>query len=103
MRKLISFVFLLMASFVHAQISISGNVTDELNRPLENIHVHIHNKTATTDQFGNYKVSNLTDGKYTIEFSHISYQSFQQKIIVNETMTLNVQLKFKVNQIEEVV
>lgn len=102
MRNLVSFIFLLMATYVSAQISISGNVTDELNRPLENIHIHIHNKTASTDQFGNYTVSNLSEGKYTIEFSHISYQSFQQKIIVNETMTLNVQLQFKLNQIEEV-
>lgn len=91
-----------MSTCVFAQISISGKVTDEFNQPIENIHVHIYNKTATTDQFGNYKISNLSVGKFTIEFSHISYQPFQEKIVVSETMILNVQLKFKVNQIEEI-
>ena len=91
-----------MATCMFAQISISGKVTDEFNRPIENIHVHIYNKTATTDQFGNYMISNLLVGKFTIEFSHISYQPFQEKIVVSETMILNVQLKLKDNQIEEI-
>lgn len=102
MRNLLSYVFLLVTSFVSAQISISGKVTDEFNRPIENIHIHIQNKTTSTDALGNYTVSMSSGGKYTIEFSHISYQSEVRKIVLSEALILNIQLKSKVNQIEEV-
>ena len=68
--------FLFLLSFLNPLFStvygsISGRVTDEDGKPVENVGVRIHGfyvKTVLTDKDGRYSIQMLKPGKYSISF-----------------------------------
>lgn len=87
--------------------SISGKVIDSKSRPIPGVNVVLisTNFGAATDGNGIYKISNLSPGTYSIEFSAIGYEKLRKENITiqNKAVTLNVVLKEAVIQSEEVL
>lgn len=74
-----------------AQVSITGKVTDNNQKPLTGATIKLRNqKTAvTTNANGNYTLSGVSAGKYIIAVSYLGYKSTEQSIELNENQTVN--------------
>jgi TonB-linked SusC/RagA family outer membrane protein len=97
----------LVTSFIcsfasHAQVVISGIVTDQHNDPLPGVSVSVKNSTQgnVTDADGNYKLS-VASGS-TLVFSYIGYET-KELTVGNENRVLNVILTENTQLLEEVV
>jgi hypothetical protein len=111
MNKVLLFILLVSSFFGFAQndknIFISGVVIDENKNAVPNVNVSINNslKGTKTDNTGHFFLTINTFKQIT--FSHINYYTLIKKIheaefngLNNDTLSINVGLKFKVNQLE---
>jgi len=105
-RNILIFFVLFFCLKVNAQNIIKGQVKDESNVPLIGVEVYIPdlNKLITTDQKGDYKLSNIPNGNIKIKYSYLGYNTEIKSILLNNTqITLNVVLKPSVINTQEVV
>ena len=102
MRFIFSFLFGLVSLFAYSQFQVSGKVVNKFNEPMENIHVHTHGKTTSTDVNGIYTIYNLKEGNHVIEFSFSGYLSFKQKYFLKSNLIINAVMIINETQIEEV-
>lgn len=99
------FVFLLITNFYcviiasaandDARAALSGIVTDaSTNTPLSNANVYIHELKlwATTNSNGEYQFTNLPNGSFTMEVSHVSYKSFISSVLIKGNTIKNISL-----------
>lgn len=91
MNKVICiFILTLLAINIQAQTdscnsSLSGKIIDEHDKtPLEFATIYIKELKAgtTSDEKGNYTISNICDGIYTIRTSHIGCEPLEQKVAI---------------------
>jgi len=81
MKKLsLTLICLLFTAFAYAQYIISGKVLDKENKPIEFATVLLKKgqlviKKSHTDDFGNYKLSGIQAGDYTLVSSHIHFSN----------------------------
>jgi iron complex outermembrane receptor protein len=82
-------------------------VVDSKSKPIPGVNVILLNTNfgAATDDDGNYEISNLSSGSYTIEFSSIGFEKFRKDnvIIENESIVFNVTLMGSVILTDEVL
>ena len=102
------FFFLFINVTVSAQTySISGKVTDISNNPLPQINITIVGTVYgdVSDSNGNYKISNLLPGIYSVAFSSIGYETFRKDSlkIEDHSIVLNVVLKEEIIETEEIL
>jgi len=87
--------------------SISGTVVDSKSKPIPGVNVVLisTNFGAATDEKGNYEISEVPSGVYTIEYSSIGYKKFRSEnvIVQNSSITLDVKLREAVIEAEEVL
>lgn len=89
-----------------AQNTITGTITDQNNRPLSGASVFLPeiNKGTVSDDNGKYKLSNLPNGKFKVQFSFIGYSNKIESIgLNNSNITLNTTLVFSIIGTEEIV
>jgi len=55
------------------EYTVYGTIRDELGNKLAGVEVQVAGKTVTTDDAGNWKVSNLQEGEYTVTASKDGY------------------------------
>lgn len=97
------------SAFSQKKASISGKVTDKSSSEEligANVLVVGTNLGASTDIDGNYVISNLDPGSYTLKISYISYKTLLvEKVNVNpnQTTTLNISLEPSSTELDEVV
>lgn len=116
MKKNIKKYFLVLALLIFSAntniliaqtYSISGIVTDSKSKPVPGVNVVIANTNLgdASDDNGNYKVTELKSGIYTIEFSAIGFEKLVKENIViqNRSIILNIELKESIIQSEEVL
>lgn len=106
-------VFIIIVLFTNADnliaqtYRISGIVTDLNLKPIPGVNVVILNTNIGTasDLKGNYRISGLKNGIYTLEFSSIGYKKLIKENIAiqNQSIVLNIELKESVIQSEEVL
>ena len=98
-------VFLITGMSMAQKLSISGKITDKENNPLPGASVVIKETFLGTsaDAEGNYKLSNLKPGNYTLVVSFIGYKKEQK--IINLTKDLNLDFALETSAIisDEVV
>ena len=72
--------------------AISGTITDATtNLPIAGASVTDGIRTATTDVYGSYTISDVPTGTYTVTVSAIGYQTtYQEGVSVQERLTSNV-------------
>ena len=89
-----------------AQNKIIGKITDQNNLPLPGAAVFISdlNKGTISDSNGNYKLSDLPDGKIRIQFSFIGYANHIETVELNGAgLELVIQLEQTAVEADEVV
>ena len=91
-------ISLFLSGECYAQtFSISGTVTDTSGAPLTGVNVILIGTDygASTAQNGNFRISNLNSGEYTIEFSAIGYEKrrVEKILIINHSIQLDVKLR----------
>ena len=82
--------FLMMSVMAFAQTgSIKGKVVDETNQPLPGASVSIDGTTigATTDANGNYTITGVKPGNYTLTAKFIGYVAVKKTITVGKFRT----------------
>ena len=75
---------------------ITGHVIDkDVNENLSGAVVYIAslNKKIVTDKKGNFVFTNICNGEYTIEVSHVSCQNFTKKIVINNTPNTHLDIE----------
>ena len=99
--------FLMMSVMAFAQSGgIKGKVIDETNLPLPGSSVSIDGTTmgATTDGAGNYTITGLKPGNYTVTAKFLGYTAFQKTVTVgNSVVTVDFALKPQNTNLNEVV
>jgi len=80
--------------FASAQISVTGKITDQNQQALPGATVKLRNqKTAViSDAAGNYTITNLINGKYTVVVSYVGYRTIEKTIELKQNTTLDFSL-----------
>ncbi|PKB16974.1 TonB-dependent receptor [Flavobacterium sp. 5] len=106
MKKYIVALLLGLSSFLQAQNSISGKVTNSQNNPLAGVIVdapELH-KSTKTDENGLYTLTQLPNGDVTLAFSFVGFASQNQRVVkVQNTPILDVVLEEMAFQMDEVI
>ncbi|HSD07932.1 TonB-dependent receptor [Flavobacterium sp.] len=106
MKQYILALFLGLSTFIQAQNSVSGKVTDSKNNPLIGVTVDASDlhKSTKTDENGAYTLNELPNGDVTLVFSYVGFATKSKKIVkVQNTQTLNVVLDEQAFQMDEVI
>lgn len=95
---------MMLPCFVMAQNSITGKVTNNLQQPLPGATIKLKNRaTVTADKNGNYTISNLERGRYTVMVSYVGFLSQEKNMEIAGSTTLDFQLRPQAFIAEEVV
>jgi len=103
--KTVTFLFLLLTSFVNAQnLTLTGKVVDNNNQPLLGATVLIKGtlQGVSTDSDGNFKLQ-LPNGVHTLKISFIGYSTVEKTIDVNQNTSITIQLLEAENFLDEVL
>ena len=105
--KIISGIFLLIPVVLFAQEgTISGKVTDENGTPLAGVNILLKNTNSgtATDLKGDFNLSNIPYGNYTLIASMVGYKKFVKNIKVNKPgLNLKIVLRETTLKFNEVV
>jgi len=89
-KKKMFFVILMLLSVsnVIAQ-SISGNVKDDTGMPLPGVNIIVDGTTkgAATDFDGNYTITNMENGTYTLVFSFLGFETVKKSVTIDGSDT----------------
>ncbi len=106
MKKNITALFIGFSAMLQAQNTISGTVTDSKKQPLIGIAIDIpelHIGTST-DENGNYSLSNLPNGKVKLAFAYLGFATQNKTLnLQNKETTLNIVLEETEFQMDEVI
>jgi len=102
MRFLSILFFFLVGFFGYTQVTITGVISDENGLPLRDAHVHIANKTTSTDANGTYVLSGIPKGKQKLYISFIGYYAIEETIEISTDLTINRQLKLDITKLEDI-
>ena len=107
MKKIVLIFFVLFLLLkVNAQNQVKGKVKDKNNQPLIGATVFLPelNKGTTTNQSGEYLISNIPGGKMKIQFSYIGYNTEIKTIEISQGKNMiEVSLSPAVIESQEVV
>ncbi|WP_348823985.1 TonB-dependent receptor [Flavobacterium aestuarii] len=106
MKKYIIALLLGLTTFLHAQNTITGKVTDTKNNPLIGVVVYATeaHKSVKTDVNGVYTLTELPNGEETLVFSYIGFAAQNKKISkIQNTQTLDIVLDELSFQMDEVI
>lgn len=85
MKPILFLCSLMICTAIHAQSgSLNGKVTDSKNKPLSNVNIAISHTSlgTTTNETGDYVISNLAPGTYTLTFSMVGFATQQVSVYV---------------------
>lgn len=101
---IISFFILFTCSKALAQNKkISIGIKNNIGNPVPRAYVILKNKrTLISDKNGEITTF-LTKGKHTVTISHISYETYTNTFLIEKDTTLNILLKDKLENLQEVV
>ena len=100
-KTLLQIVFLTFTIFSFGQSSeINGSVVNTNNEPIENANIKIVElaKNYSSDFKGNYSISSLKEGKYTIEVSITPYFTQSKTITIEEGESYIINFTLQINE-----
>ena len=110
MKKIARTFFLVLfvgiSSFVFAQTTITGKITDKKNPlPLVSIVLKDTYDGATSDSSGRYSFKTTEKGEFLLIATSVGYRPFEQKITLDGkgTLTIDIVLKEEVTELSAVV
>ena len=95
-QKVLSIVLITYSFGIYAQeFEITGKVIDENNYPITDANITIQgiSQNATTDDEGNYTLSNIPKGTYTISASYVGYNPESKTITINKNSVINFRIQ----------
>jgi len=104
-KILLAFTAFLLPFVAAAQFSLSGKITDQQSGetlPGASIRIEKTSLKTVSDAGGNYRISNLKAGSYSVMISYIGYQQMQQTVTINQNQSQNFALKRSTVQADEV-
>lgn len=107
--KIALFLLIFLMPWVgNAQGTISGTVVDQdtdISIPGVSVLIEDLEVGAATDQNGKFEIPNVTAGTYTVEVRAIGYvpQTLEVEVISGETTTLNISLRERRVELDEVI
>lgn len=102
MRFLSILFFFLVGFFGYAQVTVTGVISDENGLPMRDAHVHIANKTTSTDANGSYVLSGIPKRKQKLYISFIGYHAIEETIEISTDLTINRQLKLDITKLVDI-
>ena len=93
------------SSFAHSQFSIKGKIVDQDGEALVGATVYIMELStgSSTDIAGNYLITNIEKGNYSIVFSAVGYKKIKETIAINSNVTKNFTLSEDALLLDEAV
>ncbi|MCH3882778.1 MULTISPECIES: TonB-dependent receptor [Tenacibaculum] len=105
--KHILLLFILIPSVLFAQktATVKGKITNKYNAPIEGVAISYLGKGTTTDKEGRYQFNIPIRKTVAVTFTHVSYKSVNKKFTARgvKTFTYSPTLRFKTQEIEEVI
>ena len=97
-------IFLLMSLQMAAQFEIKGVVTDQKGRVIEYVPVFFDGTkySTQTDEEGNYILTGIELGQYTLKANVLGYEDFSQQIFVDRNLNIDIVLKEKTYKLKEI-
>ncbi|MFK7780944.1 TonB-dependent receptor, partial [Psychroserpens sp.] len=107
-KKCYSLLLLLMVSVstVLAQSNISGNIADSAGIPLAGVNVIIEGTTqgAVSDFDGNYTITSVENGTYTLNATYLGFSKFTQSVTINnEDITINILMTEDSESLDQII
>ena len=106
-NKLFVFVFFAFSTLMAiAQSNVSGTVkdTNEMLLPGVNVILEGTSKGAVTDMDGNYVITNVENGTYTLIGSYLGFKTFKKDIVIDGSdITINIVLSEDAESLDQVV
>jgi iron complex outermembrane receptor protein len=106
---LIIFLFLLPWSLIaqNSSKTVQGVVLDSLHQGIADANIHIKklNRKTSTNKSGNFKLSGISAGNYTISISKTGYDIQQREIVVSAENLINLEITLndKSGKLDEVI
>jgi iron complex outermembrane recepter protein len=105
--KIFSLILLTIAANSYAQIQLKGTVTDDsTHEKLKSVIIYIRelNRTAITDENGEFMINDVPSGLFEIRFSLLGYKTINTTIEVNKTfLPLTVEMTSAEISTEEIL
>ena len=104
-QMLIAILLAMLPLLGHAQVRLSGQVFDEDGKtPLPGVNIRVDNSLngGTTNIKGEFSISNLPEGKHTLNFSYVGYEA-QKYATEGSQSGIRVVLKESHNRLNQVV
>lgn len=105
-KKVLSLLILLSVTTIFGQITITGTITDENNVPLGGVNVIISGTTQGTvsDFDGNYAITNVSDGSYTLNASYLGFTKFSKSItVVGQDLVVDITMAEDAESLDQVI
>src|ERR1035437_6493984 len=106
-KYVLLFAFVMMSFMAFAQTGgIKGKVVDETGQTLPGAAVSIDGTTigSSSDVNGNYTISNLKSGNYTLTAKFLGYVALKKTVVVaNSVITVDFALQLANTSLNEVV
>lgn len=102
-KKIFALYALLFYGVCISQNSISGKVYSVEATPVVGSHVHIGNKSVSSDANGVFVIKNLPKGMQKVNVSCVGYKPIDTIVNVVGNIQINFVLKQKIDQLNEVV
>jgi len=106
MKHILTSLLLLGFITTKAQVTISGRVTDNKNKPLPGTSIQLKDSYdgATTDSSGNYTFVTEEKGEHFLQVTTSGYFAVVQKIVIGtSSMVQNISLKEQITELKAVV
>jgi TonB-linked SusC/RagA family outer membrane protein len=105
---MVAFACLFATTAALAQSStISGTLTDQRNdEPIVGANIYVPNleRGTTTNADGEFSISNVSPGTYTLRVSYVGYQTLEREVEVGtQNITLNLQLEADLIGMDDVI
>ena len=99
-------IFMFLSAGMLMGQSISGHVKDQSGMPLLGVNIILEgtSKGAVTDFDGNYTISDVENGTYTLVASSLGYAKFTQSLKVDgDDITVDITMKEDAQSLDQVV
>ncbi len=98
-------ILIIATHFLYAQVTISGKVKDNRNKPLASASITLKDTYdgATSDSLGNFKFTTTEKGAHIIEITSMGFKTYDQNVnIANEPITIEISLKEQLDELRAV-
>jgi len=96
-KKFVLLFAICIPAFAFSQIKISGQIADEnTGAPLVGAHVHLNGISSmhmVSDNRGAFVFENVPKGDYRVKVTYVGYQTYKDKVDLEEDAHLSVNLK----------